>query len=1155
MSDTPEYTQRELGQRFLIDRIGEILKKTGRSTGYPGEPVFANVKTAKKAGVEEVQMAHQSRQFQVTKTIAGPPAVTIARVTRDGRTSDGTLTAEGVLDSYEPQTLVNAFIPKQTLSFLDLDTELLNLLQPTVKVYKAYPRSGGGTFDVRFRQDWLKNNPSGAKAWSAVGETPHKDIRVGFTGCTITKMGENPGLVDSNIKVQLTVETQDLNNLFYRWHISPQDLAKLSKEERKLMPKKIKKHGVAWIDLIKMDPKGSTNSNSCDLSYDPPQSEIKLVIGYGKPSPAEVKRIVNNANEGTVYHKTSEAAEAAILANPTLTESAKERLRSNAKHNEKLIDDTSEEEFNKLIGADETSMKNQIKNTIDAITNHREIFYLQLSHHEFILGPDLQVQVKINYVGRSEVMQRTPGADLLSDPRIRNVLAVQTAKMDSIKASLGEIQEVEPREGLDEDSKESAELRDSNLDREACRAPLEGELERVQNEYDKMLKVGKKRLYNQLLLKGHKASRVYKTRIPKDFDLRPTSRGARYKKGGAAFEQMRYPLIIRNYRDPFDDSMAMVGQEELDRTANGEEMNDEKEAGSEARTDALQKSFEGDGSYRQLNFIFIGDIVEAALELVAYNNEFSGMRHHAAGMAAHLRHSQENLGAGSLMTEEYGVEPLTPTELTAAKEDIAVQEILDDSPMTTFFSEVNDNGTLGPIAKKTIKLLGKYVFGDIVLPIRSNDGATRYVNIADIPIDYEYFRTFWFNNVISKPKKTSYFLKDLVNGIMKDLIPYAISNRAVTAYGESPTKSPTTNLHHFSLPGTGAGLNARVKTEMVPKAEYEPPSVPPTSEADLNVEPGQTLFDADGNPLPGESAIDIPPETPNSSAAYGPHEIKYVSYFTTTNVANQLAAEFDNVAKDQNNTDVYEVILIQQKPSGKVMRTGNRLIDKSHSIQHYTLNVAGKKALISATFKRNDLPAMQTANIMKDSVINSRGIMREKYDADVLLRGNVVYKPGAVLYLDHTKLQSSRIIATTGDDPMWPLHKSVSPARALGLGGYFTVTGISHDFGDLGTKRKWTTTLTTKWLSFEHIEGLPDACGEAPKADAKISPEMSQCLIEQGESRIENAAIAAAEASATAAAAEAADNLYHTSRGHAGVKAATPGSNSSDPMKRALGIE
>jgi hypothetical protein len=100
---------------------------------------------------------------------------------------------------------------------------------------------------------------------------------------------------------------------------------------------------------------------------------------------------------------------------------------------------------------------------------------------------------------------------------------------------------------------------------------------------------------------------------------------------------------------------------------------------------------------------------------------------------------------------------------------------------------------------------------------------------------------------------------------------------------------------------------------------------------------------------------------------------------------------------------------------------------------------------------------------------------------------------------------------------MWPLHKSVSPARALGLGGYFTVTGISHDFGDLGTKRKWTTTLTTKWLSFEHIEGLPDACGEAPKADAKISPEMSQCLIEQGESRIEAAEAAARKDTPSAA--------------------------------------
>ena len=1076
MSDTPEYTDRELSQRLLIDHIGEILTQTGRSTGFPGETVYTG-KVA-KWGEDGGHLTDGDRPETWDKAIAGPPAVAITRVVRDGRTSAGPLTAEGVLNAYNPQTLVNSFIPKQTLNLLDLDTAILNILVPFVKVYKVYPNPGGDPLAVEFKPSWLKSNPRHVAAFSGDDQPQHKDVRVGFTGCTIAKMGENPGLVDSNITVQLTVETQDLNNLFYRWKIPYYE--KLSKSVvrhgKSLTGESAKalKNGVAWIDLIKMNPKGTTNSNSCDLSYDPPTSEIKLVIGYGEPSPSQIRRIISDANKrATVYKNVGEAnAVIAKRSNRTLTEAAKAKIIADAKHNEALIDDIGLEAFNAKL---DQAGQFKFDDVFEAIKNHREIFYLQLSHHEFIVGPDLQVELKIHYIGRSELMNRTPGADLLNDQRVRAVMTARTQQVDSLKAQLGDLQEILPSDGMPTDSPEYAEIMAKNSDRADCRGPVQQRLDELQSDYDAMLKISKKRLYNQLLLKGHDASRIYKVRIPKTLSLRPDWRG----KDSAAASELGDALLIRNYRDKWwtegtDHNSARRSplasstedQAALDAHANGEEMNDEASSTSDDRENLLNKVFSAeDQNYYQLNFVFIGDIVEAALELVAYNNEYFGLK-----------------------------PPPSPGLVSGRSQQ-------DDMPVTAFYREAKSDGSLGPLATATIDLLGKYVFGDIVLPLRANDGATRYANIADIPIDVEYFRTFWFNKVVSKPKQSSYFLKDLINGIMTDLIPYAIKSRAVSALTTNPGKPPQTRINHFPLPGTGTGLNVKLKTELAPTPEPKKAAKP------------------DPKALPAGMSKEQKEMWEEEGVLAGPadREVKYVPYFTASDISKQLAADFKTYAQTPNNVDVYEVILIQQKPEGTVMRTGSRAIDKAQSIQHYILNVANKKALISATFKRNDIPMMKTANLMQDSVINSRGIMREKYDADVLLRGNVVYKPGAVLYLDHTRLQSSHIDAdifnqSKNGGTMLPWALQVSPARALGLGGYFTVSGVSHDFGHLGTGKKWTTTLVTRWLSFEHIEGLPDSCGEEPVVPGLPPPIAESCLIDAAEDRIERAEKAAKEA-------------------------------------------
>ena len=140
------------------------------------------------------------------------------------------------------------------------------------------------------------------------------------------------------------------------------------------------------------------------------------------------------------------------------------------------------------------------------------------------------------------------------------------------------------------------------------------------------------------------------------------------------------------------------------------------------------------------------------------------------------------------------------------------------------------------------------------------------------------------------------------------------------------------------------------------------------------------------------------------------------------------------------------------------------------------MSSAEKKCLMNVQFKRSDLRGLAEANLLSGQGENNLGILREKYDAGILLRGNVVYKVGSMLYLRPDSLQGTYISPNQDDqDRMGDSGVFKSAARAIGLGGYYTVVAISHDFGSLGKGGRWRTTLDTKWNSFSY-EGSDSGC-------------------------------------------------------------------------------
>ena len=267
MSDTPDSpqpTERELAQSFLIDNISQVLNITGRSKGFPRETLS-------------------------TTEALGPFPIGITRVVRDGRQSWGSV-IDSELDQEDVNTLINAFTPRQNLDFLDIPESVMDLLTPRIELYKVYPYEDEsyGTYDVLFRPEWLK--PEGRVRAS------EQNTQVGLTGLTVKKIGGNPAEVESNIIISVEIATMDLNNLFYRYR--PTEMGTITSRANNdipqlvaappeggsgaYVPSVLRSNGIAWIDLIKMAPETVATSNA------PPTREDDLGSGL-LPRPRSAK--------------------------------------------------------------------------------------------------------------------------------------------------------------------------------------------------------------------------------------------------------------------------------------------------------------------------------------------------------------------------------------------------------------------------------------------------------------------------------------------------------------------------------------------------------------------------------------------------------------------------------------------------------------------------------------------------------------------------------------------------------------------------------------------------------------------------------------------------------------------------------------------------
>ena len=98
--------------------------------------------------------------------------------------------------------------------------------------------------------------------------------------------------------------------------------------------------------------------------------------------------------------------------------------------------------------------------------------------------------------------------------------------------------------------------------------------------------------------------------------------------------------------------------------------------------------------------------------------------------------------------------------------------------------------------------------------------------------------------------------------------------------------------------------------------------------------------------------------------------------------------------------------------------------------------------------------------------------MSERYNATLDLVGTTFFRPTSLYYLDPRPLE------------LGYAKNVASPARLLGLGGYYIVIRVVQSLNFAGSAT-WTTTLETQWQSFGDKVGIGESATSL--SDLKIS--------------------------------------------------------------------
>ena len=501
--------------------------------------------------------------------------------------------------------------------FVDLPDALRRVLVPTAKIYKTFVNEEGEQIDLRLKTDYWNNGLN----------------RVELERIDFTRKGGNPAEVDTNIQFNIKLSARELGFFFKRQYpIAENGDGNISAEFQSAS----EANGVAWIDLIKIDPGRSLQVDS-ESVINESDARIKVILGYADigDSDSDFKPSEMSDNEWTRWR--------------------------------------------------------------DTIIAQQELFYLNIHQHQFDFKASGEVSLSVDFIAQGNGVMLTPNSDILLGPRLKERYRIKNAQLKREKRRLNEARRNARQEG--------GEIYQNCADEEI--ENMDGVIEGVANQLEYLVELGRRRLLNQLELGiMHPDSRVAE-------DARVT----RLKEASN---------MGTSYMPTFSSWSAV----RIDDDGN-----------------AVPRDFgenEDGTNVIAVPYIFLGDIIDAAMELLAAN---------------------EWLGEA-------------PDDGSPGNDSKYRRKIVNNHT-STFFLPWSNYESDDPRRVKTIEKYGGVIFGDVLF---NKPNAEIYRgSLLKLPICYPLFVSWWKAKTANM---TVFYFKDFVSSLLTDFIPNHVFSSA--AYDEDP---------------------------------------------------------------------------------------------------------------------------------------------------------------------------------------------------------------------------------------------------------------------------------------------------------------------------------------------------------------------------------
>ena len=1035
---------------FLAANADTIIRKAARGHRKTGDRIAENSDVG--------GMLKNKVDIIATKRVVGDRVSQISTYKYD------------VVDASNVMTdIINSLTNKNYFNFLKIPDKVKNLaLQPFVQLYKTTLYSDGSVKDLPLYFSDRYNHT--ISAFSLESNPSNRDSGVLLQNIELTRLAGNPAEINSNIVVSIVLHADKIGNFFVK-----QGPSNKPDQQR------------SWIDLIKIDPSQTINGTAD--TYDEHQQRIKLAIGYVDP--------------------------------------------------------------NKIPGLKEEFSSSQLEYWTSIIQQQLEVFYLSLKQHSFNFREDGSVDLQIDYVASAVAIQEVPESDLFADPVKKQTEEQFEAEIKTIQKLLSQIQYEnipiqEPGQSPDEYEKiaEAVKIRNAKVE-----AKADGMLRTIES-FERYIRKEKlkvsQRVLNQLLLPEHLPTRIYEVAVPISFikeTIISTPDLNVNRMRGALFsdDELLIPTNSKYGRRSGDESLTLDYILKVEQVINGE--NTEGLVGSAAgvepakigdwakpkdewtpvvageETEGLEIVGNGQGhshygyagDSRLIRFVFFGDIIEAALELLGHNNRnhplfegYSGearttYRSDAAQIAPDPdRHGARTwrtpdplefrvVGGGGMMSEfgsldavlefdkdgkfksktnvQSGIEGAQPPWRGLGGEDLGYDfssvagqaqfvasrqalyswgdyiepffEIIKRQQMTfgvgtVAGAEVSDESSN---ISKVLNYFGHILCTDISYRSASDPDVVHTVNLADLPISYEHFRSWWFNKAMA-PVRESYYLGDFIHDMMTELIQPALGTNCV----DYPDKysPPEFQINSFNLPGSWADLEG----------------------------PGDAMMKPGPMNAHNLYRYDMERAMTRSPAGDGGLWFSRINGIHLDLIRNRFhgspekgpSIKFEHGLKG-GRSPTYNVTVLHQVPKSAIQRSGNRRLDEENGIYHIIFGESETGLIKSMEFSKEDLPGLREARLFHGGGFAGTSIIREKYNASITMVGNIMFKPGSVIYVQPKPL-----------DLGFAIDRRQSNASRIGLGGYFLVLDVQN-YIELAGGVDWETSLTTKFLGFAGTDG------------------------------------------------------------------------------------